>query len=112
MLERTFPISGSKIEWIKLPKRATKSAERDPDFVSFFGEIASEYQLFGDVIYIGDSLTDFALKLNINTMADAIPFLIEIPQHHYFIDLEYRWCICLSMEGDMDFGTSPYIHTA
>ncbi|TPJ29423.1 hypothetical protein [Mesorhizobium sp. B2-7-2] len=112
LLERSFPVSGSKIDWIKLPKRATKGTEDDLDFARFFEEIASEQELFGDVIYVGDSLTDLALKSHIDIMIDILPLLIEIPQHHYFIDSEYRWCICLSMEGDMDFGISPYVHTA
>jgi hypothetical protein len=56
--------------------------------------------LNGHVLYIGDSLTDFALAASVANMLQALP----VPQHHYFVDANASWCMCMTTEGDMAFG--------
>lgn len=66
----------------------------------------SSFHLIGSVIYVGDSATDFALMGTVEVMQRALPIILEVPQHHYFIGPGYSWCICMTMEGDMGFGLS------
>lgn len=105
-----FPISGSKIDWRHVPG-AIESSEEDASlqhrcFVRFFDEMQSRFGLTGPVTYAGDSATDFALEGAMESIKKALPTLLEVPQHHYFIGPSCSWCICLTMEGDMGFGRS------
>lgn len=107
-LSKAYPTSGSKIDWKRVPG-AIESAEEDESlqferFVEFFDEMRSRFDLAGPVTYAGDSATDFALEGTVDAIRLALPVLIEIPQHHYFIGPACSWCICLTMEGDMGFG--------
>lgn len=110
-LARTFPVIGSKIDWEKVPDsielvELQESAQINR-FIGFFDEVCAKFSLSGDVIYVGDSATEFALESAVDVMKKILPELLSIPQHHYFIGPGYSWCICLTMEGDMAFGFSP-----
>ncbi len=77
--------------------------------MQFFDDMQSRFELSGPVVYAGDSATDFALQGAVNAIRKALPTLIEVPQHHYFIGPSYSWCICLTMEGDMGFGLNKSV---
>jgi hypothetical protein len=103
-----YPLDGSKIDWRRVPGSVERS-ENDEDlhveqFVGFFDEVTEKFRLAGDVVYVGDSATDFALGASIECMREALPNLLAIPQHHYLIGPESSWCMCFTMEGDMGFG--------
>jgi hypothetical protein len=107
-LSKTYPASGSKIDWKHVPG-AIECTEDDQSlqgerFVAFFEEMRSRFGLTGTVLYVGDSATDFALEGSVEAFRRALPELIAIPQHHYFIGPDFSWCMCLTMEGDMGFG--------
>ncbi len=107
-LSKTYPVSGSKIDWKRVPG-AIECTEDDPflqveRFVEFFEEMRSRFGLTGTVLYVGDSATDFALAGTVEAFRRALPELVAIPQHHYVIGRDFSWCICLTMEGDMGFG--------
>lgn len=107
-LSRAFPASGSKIDWRRVPG-SIESSESDESlqrecFVRFFDDMHSRFALTGPVTYAGDSATDFALEGTVDAIRKALPSLLEVPQHHYFIGPNCSWCICLTMEGDMGFG--------
>jgi hypothetical protein len=108
LLTRTYPISGSKIDWRRLPDAiecpAGDNSSESARFATFFDQMCSRFGLSGPVIYVGDSATDFALAGSVETIRRVLSVLIEIPQHHYFVGPNASWCICLTMEGDMDFG--------
>jgi hypothetical protein len=108
---RAYPTLGSKIDWSRVPNSIERFEEdttlQVERFVSFFDEVAQKFGLAGDVVYVGDSATDFALAGAMEHMKEALPELLGIPQHHYFIGSECSWCICFTMEGDMSFGFSP-----
>jgi hypothetical protein len=103
-----YPVVGSKIDWNRVPRSVGCAESRDDfqieRFVGFFNEVIAKFSLSGGVIYVGDGLTDFALIGDISVIQKILPKLIEIPQHHYIVDYGCSWCICLTMEGDMDFG--------
>jgi hypothetical protein len=115
-LSKAYPASGSKIDWKRVPG-AIECAEEDESlqlerFADFFDEVRSRFELNGAVLYAGDSATDFALEGTVDAFRRALPELIAIPQHHYFIGPNCSWCMCLTMEGDMGFGrvTTPSRH--
>lgn len=105
---KTYPASGAKIDWEHVPG-AIESSEYDPSlqverFVEFFEEMRSRFGLTGTVLYVGDSATDFVLEGSVEAFRRALPELVAIPQHHYFIGPDFSWCVCMTMEGDMGFG--------
>lgn len=107
-LLKVYPASGSKIDW-KRVSGAIESAEEDESlqierFVEFFDEMCLKFALAGPVLYVGDSATDFALEGTVESIRRALPELVGIPQHHYFIGPNCSWCLCMTMEGDMGFG--------
>lgn len=110
LLMKVYPVSGSKIDWGRIPGAIKCNAGDEPEqvtrFLKFFDEMTSRFALSGPVIYVGDSATDFALAGSLETMRRASPVLIEVPQHHYFVGPNGCWCICFSMEDDLDFARS------
>jgi hypothetical protein len=103
-----YPADGSKIDWNRVPGSVRRFEGQDDlqaeKFAEFFEEIAAKFSLSGNVIYVGDSATDFALEGQISTIRKILPELLGVPQHHYFVDPGCSWCMCLTMEGDMGFG--------
>lgn len=107
-LMQSYPTKGSKIDWERVPN-AVGTTEEDQaqqagSFTGFFDEVCRTFQLSGYVIYVGDSATDFAVEGTLDSMRGALPEMLAIPQHHYFVDSQFAWCACLTMEGEMDFG--------
>jgi hypothetical protein len=110
-LMETYPARGSKIDWCRVPGSIERAEEDESvqveKFTAFFDEIAHKFHLAGDVVYVGDSATDFALTGSLECMRGALPELLSIPQHHYLIGAGSSWCFCFTMEGGMGFGFSP-----
>jgi len=106
LLTKNYPMSGSKIDWKRVPG-SIEYCEEDQSkerFVEFFDEMCARFGLNGLVLYIGDGLTGFALAASTGDMRQALPVLFGVPQHHYFIGPNASWCMCMAMEGDMAFG--------
>lgn len=105
-LAQAYPVSGSKIDWGRVPGAMERTDEQHNigEFTSFFDEVVLKCRLIGEVIYVGDSATDFALAGSVECMREALPELLAIPQHHYLIGPDTSWCMCFTMEGDMGFG--------
>ena len=110
-LIKAYPASGSKIDWDRVPGSVERVEEEESlqaeQFTAFFDEIVQKFRLAGDVVYVGDSATDFALTGSLECMREVLPELLAIPQHHYMIGPESSWCLCFTMEGDMGFGFRP-----
>lgn len=109
-LAELFPSNGSKIDWCKVDQSVEDTEPQEsksiPRFIEFFDKICTKFSLSGDIIYIGDSATEFALRLSLETLRKALPEILSIPQHHYIVSEKYDWCACLTIEGDMGFGFS------
>lgn len=105
-----FPFSGSKINWKSVDNAIQDLDENEPSqtksFETFFAAITEKYNLSGKVMYVGDSATDFCIIGTIDSFLSALPSFFSIPQHHYFVDINFSWCMCFTMEGDMGFGFS------
>lgn len=110
-LMKTYPASGSKIDWNRVPGSIERIEEEETlqveQFTAFFDEIVQKVGLAGDAFYVGDSATDFALTGSLECMREVLPELLAIPQHHYLVGPEFSWCLCFTMEGDMGFGFNP-----
>jgi hypothetical protein len=114
LVMNVYPVSGSKIDWDLVPG-AIEDAEENPSrhtirFTEFFDGICARFRLSGVVLYAGDSSTSFALAAAVGDMQRALPVLFEIPQHHYFVGPNGSWCMCMTMEGDMAFGSVEESH--
>ena len=109
-LSEVYSVVGSKIDWARVPGSLVRFEEdagsQSQSLIDFFNEMCEKFKLSGEVIYVGDSATDFALKGSLDVFRRVLSLLITVPQHHYFIGPEYSWCLCLTMEGDMAFGFS------
>lgn len=110
-LAQTYPVHGSKIDWGRIPGSIERVENNETSqiesFIAFFDEIMHRFSLSGDVVYIGDSITDFAIMGEIKSIRKALPQLLRIPQHHYLLGPKCSWCLCLTMEGDMAFAFKP-----
>jgi hypothetical protein len=110
LIAKAYPLSGSKIDWSNVRGALTcvedVDSRRSERFIEFFDDICARFGLTGPVLYVGDSATGFALAGSIPAIRCALPVLIDVPQHHFFIGPNASWCFCFTMEGDIDFGTS------
>jgi len=107
-LAKLYPTNGSKIDWARVPDSIERVENEDAlqaeQFAKFFDEVIQKFRLSGEVVYIGDSATDFALIGSLECMSEALSKLLAVPQHHYLIGSDFSWCICFTMEGNMGFG--------
>lgn len=110
-LAKAYPACGSKIDWGQVPGSIERVEEEEAlqaeQFAKFFEEVVQRFRLSGDVVYVGDSATDFALGGSLESMREMLPELLTVPQHHYLIGPDFSWCVCFTMEGDMGFGFRP-----
>jgi hypothetical protein len=77
LLTKNYAMSGSKIDWKRVPGsieyyEEDRSQER-MRFVEFFDEMCARFGLNGLVLYIGDGLTGFALAASTVDMRQALP---------------------------------------
>lgn len=77
------------------------------EVTSFLGELRGTI-LENDekIIYIGDGVTDLVYILDLINLSKVLPIFLNIPQHHYILSVDCRWCICATFENDLDFGIS------
>lgn len=112
-LGQSYPVHGSKIDWVNVPdsieRMQSDESNKIESFITFFEEMVRQFRLSGDVVYVVDSATDFALTGEIKAIREAVRELLSVPQHHYFMGPECSWCICFTMEGSMAFGISPQV---
>ena len=107
-LREEFPASGSRIQWDEVPgavEEFSKSRESElADFRRFFFRIVREKELKGEMIYIGDSLTERCYVCEVQDFEKVVEIFLEIPQHHFLIGKDFRWCMSFMFEGYMGFG--------
>lgn len=112
LIEQKFEFDGSKIDWLKTNKHYSKESNNESlltDASLFITELKDKYLKDNvQVMYVGDSLTEFGYQFEMKDIKKILEYFLEIPQHHYFIPLEGDWCLCISYENYLDFGFSLY----
>jgi hypothetical protein len=102
-----YPAVGSKIDWNRfegfVEEREWNLDLHGESFKRFFYEAVSRFGLTGDAIYVGDGLTDFSLYAPIDQFGLLLDAIFDVPHHHYFVSDDFSWCMCFTMEGDMNF---------
>lgn len=58
------------------------------------------------MVYAGDGITEIAIESDIYNAEKILSVVEGIPQHHYLFGINFDWCMCVTMEGDMAFGFS------
>jgi len=111
VLNKEFPICGTQIDWsnIRLFYKKLRDENILSDFTSCISYLRINHLNKQDVltiVYIGDSLTEYAYSLSFNDIEEFFSLVNEIPQHHYFMDANGTWCISVNMTGDFNFGFS------
>jgi len=108
---------GSKIDWANTVGHKTIELHGDyTNWVKEVNEFINSYHIddiilrSSEVYYINDSSLDFSVRLTPRGFLLFLDVAIrKIPQHHYFFDLENKWCLVVSSEGYVDFGFSRNI---
>lgn len=109
LLNNEFPIGGFGIKWDKM-RNVVRDLEEDhanqtPRGIDFFRMICLTHNLNGvSATYFGDEITQAAITGKMEDLEEALPALLEVPQHHYFLSKDLSWCLYYSFEGDMLFG--------
>ncbi|ULO09547.1 rhs-associated protein [Paenibacillus sp. 19GGS1-52] len=110
IIEQKFEFNGSKIDWLQTNKHHSKESNIESlltDASLFITELTEKYLNDNvQVMYLGDSLTEFGYQFEIKDLEQILVYFLDIPQHHYFIPLEGDWCLCISHENYLDFGFS------
>lgn len=106
-LQEKFPYGSSKINWGKTKgyKYLSSVSKKNKDILAyenFFNENILDFVF----LYSGDGEIDCVFKGTKDAFRHKLNDLLEIPQHHYFVALDYSWCLCFTFEGDADFAFS------
>lgn len=117
ILNEKFPVLGTQINWnvVGVFYKKIESENIKLDFNDCISHIKNEFlldEINEQIIYIGDSLTENAYIFCFKDINDFCDFVIEIPQHHYFIHPKGNWCISLNMTNDFNFGFAPWLTRA
>ncbi|TWP23463.1 hypothetical protein ETU10_06970 [Apibacter muscae] len=109
LINNKFPFVGSKIDFSKLKDTQYKKLSiknKIGDCIEFIDEVLQidRIDLNQDVIYLGDSLTENVYSFSLKNLDKIIPYILDIPQHHYILSEKMEWCIYISFENYIEFG--------
>ena len=112
ILSKRFPICGSKIAWNSVSGAIQKESNVQDinyffkDASNFLEEMLARRELseIDEVIIIGDSAIEEAIRLPIKFLKEIFSELLELPQHLYILQENGDWCLSVTMEGDLCFG--------
>jgi hypothetical protein len=105
-VETEYPFIGSRINFNELKN----SLHYKIDNANIFERIktivvANKLNTEEHIIYIGDNLLCNIYEFRLKHLIELLPSIMEIPQHHYFFAIKSKWCICISFENDLEFGS-------
>lgn len=109
ILNENFPVLGTQINWsmVGVFYKKIEYEKIKLDFYNYVLYIKNNFllkEIDEKIIYIGDSLTENAYSFTFEDIIKFWDFVIDIPQHHYFIHPEGNWCISINMTNDFNFG--------
>ena len=77
------------------------------DMMKFFEfkDIKEKILESNEIHYVGDGITNSELVFSGKEFFKVLEFLfINIQEHHYFFDVEKKWCLLIATEGWIDYG--------
>lgn len=116
-----FPTQMNRIKWAAVPDACILEAPPPGTMGGFtLIEPATELRAFWErmrrsrgirddmeVVVLGDSLVEFALRLSVATFTRHSVDILSIPHHTFVLPEDVGWCFNYTMEGDAFFGARP-----
>ncbi|KTB98561.1 hypothetical protein [Pseudomonas syringae] len=102
IINKKFVFNGSRICWNLLSNGITFESATKEARKTIIEKIKTLKPLA--LIAIGDSLTDDAYQIGIDDFSTLLELFCEMPQHTYFFPEDVSWIVCLSLQGQLDFG--------
>ena len=108
-LNNNFRFLGTKIDLSKEKNYVSYNFKKNNflDMMTFFefGDIKEKILESNEIHYVGDGITNSELVFSGKEFFKLLEFLfVNIPEHHYFFDVEKKWCLFIATEGWIDYG--------
>jgi hypothetical protein len=98
-----LPLVGTGVDWSRVAgSHRHWFVESDDELSAVIGEFLSAVPNCGDITHVGDALSPFAVRMTRDELGNALPSLLEIPEHHYLVSDDRTWCGVFRTEGDVD----------
>ena len=108
-LNNNFRFLGTKIDLSKEKNYVSYDFKKNNflDMMTFFEfeDIKEKILESNEIHYVGDGITDSELVFSGKEFFKLLEFLfVNIPEHHYFFDMEKKWCLLIATEGWIAYG--------
>lgn len=108
-LNNNFRFLGTKIDLSKEKNYVSYDFKKNNflDMMTFFEfeDIKEKILESNEIHYVGDGITNSELVFSGKEFFKVLEFLfINIQEHHYFFDVEKKWCLFIATEGWIDYG--------
>lgn len=108
-LNNNFRFLGTKIDLSKEKNYVSYDFKKNNflDMMTFFEfeDIKEKILASSEIHYVGDGITDSELVFSGKEFFKVLEFLfVNIPEHHYFFDIDKKWCLFIATEGWIDYG--------
>ena len=108
-LNNNFRFLGTKIDLSKEKNYVSYDFKKNNflDMMTFFEfeDIKEKILESNEIHYVGDGITDSELVFSGKEFFKVLEFLfINIQEHHYFFDVEKKWCLFIATEGWIAYG--------
>jgi hypothetical protein len=99
-----LPISGSKINWDVVQGEHSHRHFVDAAELAqaVTRAVVRRINAGACVEHAGDGLSPFGTRFTAENANLVVRELLEIPEHHYFVDERRSWLVVVSSEGDLD----------
>lgn len=103
-LNSALPVVGTAIDWTNVDGTHRHwFATSEVDVARVVAEVLASLPAPSEqVLHEGDSLSPFPVTVTVGQLPSVIGALLEIPEHHYFVDAQHRWLAVFRTEGDVD----------
>ena len=108
-LNNNFRFLGTKIDLSKEKNYVSYDFKKNNflDMMTFFEfeDIKEKILESNEIHYVGDGITNSELVFSGKEFFKLLEFLfVNIPEHHYFFDVEKKWCLLIATEGWIAYG--------
>ena len=108
-LNNNFRFLGTKIDLSKEKNYVSYDFKKNNflDMMTFFEfeDIKEKILESTEIPYVGDGITNSELVFSGKEFFKLLEFLfVNIPEHHYFFDMEKKWCLLIATEGWIAYG--------